>query len=376
MKVLQLGKHYPFYYGGIEKFYFDLAIELNKQSIECDIFCANENKSNKIFYEENVKIISFGRFAFKASTSLSYKVFSELNKIVKQYDILHVHLPDPMIVVALFVLRPKQPIILHWHSDIVKQKTLKKLFLPFQNWILNRANKIIATSPNYIESSEDLNNYRYKCMAIPSGLNPNRLVVNDKRLEELENKYKGKRIIYFFGRMAEYKGVEYLIESIQYFPEQYHFIISGGGDTIQYQDIAKKINIEDKITFTGRIENEEVGAYYKLCDLFVLPSITRNEAFGLVQCEAMYFGKPIVSTNIEGSGVSYVNKNNETGLIVPIKEPQAIYEACVKIINNDKLYKKFSINTKLRFNKMFHINSITREIITVYKEVIKNDNKK
>ncbi len=376
MKILQLGKHYPFHYGGIEKFYFDLAIELNQQNIECDIFCANENKYNKIFYEDNVKVISFGRFAFKASTSLSYKVFFELKKIINQYDVLHVHLPDPMIVVALFVLRPKQPIILHWHSDIVKQKKLKKLFLPFQNWILHRANKIIATSPNYIESSEDLQDVKSKCIAIPSGLNPNRLVVNNKRLEELENKYKGKKIIYFFGRMAEYKGVEYLIQSVQYFSNYYHFIISGGGDTVEYKKMVKQMNIEDKVTFTGRIENEEVGAYYKLCDLFVLPSITRNEAFGLVQCEAMFFGKPVVSTNIEDSGVSYVNKNEETGLIVPIKEPKAIYDACKTIIDNDELYEKFSSNAKLRFDKMFHINSIAKEITKIYKEVIKDDNKK
>lgn len=376
MKILQLGKHYPFHYGGIEKFYFDLAKELNKQNIECDIFCANESKVNKIFSEDGVKIISYGRFAFKASTSLSYKVFSELKKVINQYDVLHVHLPDPMIVVALFVLRPKQPIILHWHSDIVKQKISKKLFLPFQNWILNRANKIIATSPNYIESSVDLQYIKSKCIAIPSGLNPNRLVVNDKRLEELKNKYKGKKIIYFFGRMAEYKGVEYLIQSVQYFSNHFHFIISGGGDIAQYKQMVKQMNIEDKVTFTGRIENEEVGAYYKLCDLFVLPSITRNEAFGLVQCEAMYFGKPVVSTNIEGSGVSYVNKNEETGLIVPIKEPKAIYDACKKIIENDELYRKFSSNAKLRFKKLFHIKSIANEITKVYKEVIKDDNKK
>ena len=176
--------------------------------------------------------------------------------------------------------------------------------------------------------------------------------------------------------MAEYKGLEYLLESIQYFSEHYHFIIAGGGDATKYKQIVKKLHIENKVTFTGRIANDEVGAYFQLCDVFVLPSITRNEAFGLVQCEAMYFGKPVVSTGIEGSGVSYVNKNKDTGFIVPVRNPKAIYEACVKIIDDKELYEKFSNNAKLRFEKMFHIKSIAKEIIKIYKEVDEYDNKK
>lgn len=374
MKVLQLGKHYPFFYGGIERFYFELAQELNKRNITCDIFCANETNQSKIFYETNVKVISYGRFAFKASTSLSYKIFFELKKIINDYDILHVHFPDPMIVMALFVLKPKQAIVLHWHSDIVKQKYLKKIFSPFQNWILNRADQIIATSPNYIESSKDLKNYREKCIAIPSGLNPNRLVVKEEILSDLREKYKNKKIIYSFGRMTEYKGFEYLIESAKYLSNDYIILIAGGGNYTKYKNIIEENSLQNKVKILGRIKEEEVGSYYKLCDVFVLSSITRNEAFGLVQCEAMYFGKPIISTDIKGSGVSFVNQHNVTGLIVPIKDSKAIAKACEKIIGDKNLYNRFSKNARRRFEEMFHINSITNKITNIYKELL-NDNK-
>lgn len=375
MKVLQLGKHYPFNYGGIERFYFDLAKELTTQGVECDIFCANESKNNKIFMEENIKIITYGRFAFKASTSLSYKIFLQLKAIINDYDILHVHAPDPMITIALSILKPKVPIIIHWHSDIVKQKNLKKMFLPFQNWLLNNAKLIIATSPNYIESSSDLSKYKYKCKAIPSGLNPKRLLLDNEIYNNLKTQYKNKKIIYSFGRMSDYKGFEYLIESSKYLSDEFIVLIAGGGNRSKYENIIKELKLSEKVKLLGRIDDREVGAYYNLADIFVLPSISRNEAFGLVQAEAMYFAKPIVSTNIEGSGVSYVNQDMSTGLIIPIKNPKAIADACIKVLNDKKLYDSFSVNARKRFDKYFDIKSITQEIIKKYKEVL-NDNKK
>jgi len=374
MKVLQLGKHYPFSFGGIEKFYYDLAEELVENNITCDIFCANETKNNKIFDLGKIKVISYGRFAFKASTSLSFKIFPLLKRYIDDYDILHVHLPDPMITLALYFLNPKKPIVIHWHSDIVKQKYLKAMFQPFQTWLLKKSSLIIATSPNYIESSMDLKPFKNKCISIPSGFNPSRLSVDDNLLEDLRNKYKHKKIIYSFGRMTEYKGFEYLIESAKYLSDEYLIIIAGGGDSAKYKQLASKLGVSNKIEFLGRIDDSEVGAYYELCDLFVLSSISRNEAFGLVQCEAMYFSKPIVSTNIEGSGVSYVNLHNKTGLIVEIKNPIELAKAYKKIIDNKEMYNEFSKNSKERFNRLFHIKSISKEIIKKYKELL-NDNK-
>lgn len=370
MKILQLGKHYPLY-GGMEKFYWDLSQELYKNGYISDIFCSNMVNNNNLIKEENIKIYLYGRFAFKFSTSLSFKVFKYLESVIKEYDVIHVHLPDPMHIFALFVLRPKKPIIVHWHSDIVKQKYLKNLFLPFQYWILKRADKIITTSENYMLSSKDIRSFRHKCVAIPSGLNPERLLVDDKIYNTLLSKYKNKKIIYSFGRMTEYKGFEYLIEAVQYLPDDYIVIIAGGGDFSKYKELVKKYKLIDKVIFVGRIDDREVGAYYKIADIFVLPSISRNEAFGLVQCEAMYFGKPIISTDIPGSGVSFVNKNNETGFIVPIKDAKAISEKIIVLLNNKEIYNKFSTNSKKRFHKYFDISSITKEIIKIYKGVVK-----
>jgi Glycosyltransferase len=111
-----------------------------------------------------------------------------------------------------------------------------------------------------------------------------------------------------------------------------------------------------------------VSEFIKNCDLFILPSISRNEAFGLVLVEALYFGKPLVTTDVKGSGMNYVNRHNETGLVVPPKNPEALAKAINKILSDETLYIKFSENAKNRF-KEFDINSIADKIINLYWEV-------
>jgi glycosyltransferase involved in cell wall biosynthesis len=108
----------------------------------------------------------------------------------------------------------------------------------------------------------------------------------------------------------------------------------------------------------------------KNCDIFCLPSVSRNEAFGLVLVEALYFGKPLVTTNVEGSGMNYVNKHNETGLVVPPKNSKALAEAINTILSNEKLYEKFSKNALERF-KEFEIDSVADRILNLYQEVLK-----
>ncbi len=376
MKILQLGKFYPPDIGGIEYFMYDLTEMLNEKGIQCDVLCSN---SKKVYEEEKIngyriyRTKSYGKIA---STSISPQMIFKLKSIIQNYDIVHIHFPDPMAVLALIIAYDKNiKIVTHWHSDIIKQKYLKKLFLPFQNWLLEKSDVIISTSPNYIESSEDLKNYENKCIAIPSGLNPDRLILDKKIFIRLKNQYKNKKIIYSFGRMTDYKGFEYLIDSANYLSDEYVILIAGGGNNKKYQNMIKSMNLENKVKLLGRIKDEEVGAYYKLCNIFVLPSISRNEAFGLVQCEAMYFGKPVISTNIKGSGVSFVNKNNETGLIIPIKNSKAIADACMKILEDSELYNRFSKNAYYRFQKKFHIQPITDKIIEIY-ERLSSDNTK
>jgi glycosyltransferase involved in cell wall biosynthesis len=371
MKVLHLGKFCPPNEGGIEVFSFDLLEALNKKGIKADLLCFCENTR-----EDNYN--SFKFFACKMnlklnSAPLSYDYIKTFRKIIKHYDIIHVHSPNPLAEILTLITDKK--VIIHWHSDIVRQKISYHLYRPIQQKVLKKADKIIATSPQYLETSKQIKNFKDKAIVIPSGLNPKRLRINEQDLREfdkIKEKINNKKVVLAVGRLIEYKGFEYLVEASQFLKDDAVVLIAGGGPLYEtLKNKIEKLNLKDKILLLGRVNN--VSVYMKNCDLFCLPSVSRNEAFGLVLVEALYFGKPLVTTNVEGSGMNYVNKHNETGLVVPPKNSEALAEAINTILSNEKLYEKFSKNALERF-KEFEIDSIADKITEVYEMVLKNRN--
>jgi len=367
MRVLQLGKYYPPDIGGIEKVMYDITEALNEKNIKCDVLCSNSINEYKEEIINGYKIYrtkSYGKFA---STSITPQMIFKLREIISDYDIIHVHFPDPMANIALMLSNHKnKKIILHWHSDIIKQKNLLKLYLPFQNWLLKRADAIIATTPKYIEESKYLQKYKEKCVSIPIGID--KIKSNKNEILKIKNRYSNKKIIFSLGRLIYYKGFEYLIKAAQYLDNEYVILIGGTG---HLKDILKKIiiknNLENKVKLLGRIKDEEKGNYYEACDVFCLSSIEKSEAFGIVQIEAMSFGKPIIATKIKGSGVDWVNENGITGINVESKNSKAIAEAIKFLTNNKEIYNQFSYNAKYRFQKIFTKEKMIDSIINLYK---------
>jgi len=180
VKILQLGKFYPPAVGGIERLLYDITEGLNQAGTKCDVLCSN----NKNIYEENdingykvYRVKSYGKYF---STSITPQMIFKLKEIQKNYDIIDIHLPDPMANLTVFLAKPKAKIILHWHSDIVKQKKLLRLYKPFLKGLLKKADKIIVATPQHIESSVLLKDFKDKCEIIPYGIDVNRFKLNNK----------------------------------------------------------------------------------------------------------------------------------------------------------------------------------------------------
>lgn len=368
MKVLHLGKLCPPNEGGIEVFSYDLLEYLNSKGIKADLLCFGNRTFNDAYR-------GFNFFSCKMnvklnSAPLSYDFVKTFKKIEKNYDIIHVHSPNPLAeILSLF---SHKKVVAHWHSDIVRQKFTYFFYKPFQHMYLKKAIRIICTSPQYLQTSKQLEGFRNKAVVIPLGLNPKRLMsdyVDEKFKDFIELKNKGRKIVLSIGRLVEYKGYKYLIEAAKYINNNISIVIAGSGPLFQsLEEKIETLNLKEKVFLFGRINN--VSLYMKNCDVFCLPSITRNEAFGLVLVEALYFGKPLITTDVEGSGMSYVNQNGITGLVVKPKDPKALAEAINKILKNENLYKQFSENAKKRF-KEFEISNIGDKILNLYEEVLK-----
>lgn len=364
MKILQLGKFFPPDIGGIETIMSDITISLNRRGIKCDVLCSN----SKLAYSEEIlpcgaKIMRCASFGKVASTAIAPQMIWKLRKIIAQYDIIHLHLPDPMATFALIMAdsafkNSQKKVILHWHSDIIRQKFLLKFYAPFQKIALNRSDCIITTSPNYLQYSQTLQNFANKVVAIPIGVESS----FKSELYDLQ-KNRHKKSIFALGRMVHYKGFEYLIGAMKYLPDFHLFIAGSGRNKEQLEALIKSLHLEAQITLLGEIDNVSRIKHYNTESIFVLPSINRSEAFGVVQIEAMSCKMPVISTNIQGSGVPWVNKNGESGIVVEICDEVAIADAVREIMAD---YERFANGAKSRYEAHFTLDKMIDEIIALY----------
>ena len=198
MKILQLGKFYPIR-GGVEKVMWDLTMGLRERGVECDMLCA---KLGADAFEGNDegKVITVRALSKKAGTMIAPEMISRLGKICSGYDIIHVHHPDPMAALALRLSGYKGRVVLHWHSDILSQKTLKFFYRPLQNWLIRRADRIVCTTPSYLAASPDLEGFRDKGAVVPIGIKP-MTSVPKKDVAEFRAKYGNRKIILSVGRL-------------------------------------------------------------------------------------------------------------------------------------------------------------------------------
>lgn len=358
----------------------DITEGLSGQGVFCDMLCAvndgdgpdekDRGKAHRLNGTLILKINDFGKIicvrALKkvAGTMLSPAMIRFLRLHASEYDIIHIHHPDPMAALALYMSGYRGRVILHWHSDILSRKLLLMMYLPLQKWLISRAETIIVTTPVYMESSPYLRKVRHKCIPIPIGVDP---VIPDAALSaSVRRKYPAGRLILSIGRLVHYKGYEYLIEAFKYLPEDYHLMIVGAGPLRgRLESLISEYGLSGRITLEGYIEDEDLPGYYGACDLFVMSSIIRTEAFGIVQIEAMSCGIPVISTDIPKSGVSWVNKSGESGLTVPVRDPAAIARAILDIFDEDS-YQRHSQGARMRYETVFTKRRMLDSILKVY----------
>lgn len=324
MKILQISTYYLPNFGGIEQVAYDFSRILKKQGNEVKVICFNTGKKTIVDSYDGVEVIRIGYIKKFASQAISLKYLFLLKKIIKNFvpDVIHIHLPNPLIATYFLLINANCKITLHWHSDIIKQKRLKQLYAPFEKLLIKRADKIIATSQIYAEKSESISGYLNKVSIIPNIVETefldNLSETDKKQISGIHKRFPGKKIIFSIGVHREYKGLRYLVEAAQYLTNEYVVIIAGKGPlTNELKQKANDLDLQN-VFFIGRISDEEKKQYLWASDVYAFPSITKNEAFGIALAEALYCGLPAVTFTIEGSGVNWVNQDGLTG--IEIKE--------------------------------------------------------
>lgn len=379
-KILQISNYYYPNIGGIEQVARDISNALKDEpGFEQKVICFNENSSDGDYvcrrkettheYIDNVEIIKCGCVTKVASQSLSLTFGRELRKLMKDYDpdIIIFHYPNPF--QAFYLLKYKRKdfkLLLYWHLDITKQKILKHLFHHQNLELIKRMDFVLGATPMHVDTSEFTKEFGSKKKVLPYMIDTAKLQLSpeeEKLADEIRKKYEEKTIGFFIGRHVPYKGLTYLIEAAKELDDDIRILIAGVGELTE--ELKEQAAGNDKVVFLGKINDSEKRAYYKACDIICLPSITRNEGFGLALAEGMYYGKPGVTFTVKGSGINYVNLAGVTGIECPNADSHAYAEALRVLARNPETRKRMGDAAKDRVEEIFTPTQFKKNIISL-----------
>jgi glycosyltransferase involved in cell wall biosynthesis len=305
------------------------------------------------------------------STSIAPTMPGHLARMARGRDIVHLHMPDPMAAAAFWLARPAARLVVHWHSDVIRQRHALKAYEPLQQWLLARADAIVATSPPYAEASAALRRWRDKVAVVPIGISDNRAAACSSKAASIRQQYRGRRLVFALGRMTYYKGFDVLIEAAAALPEDCAVLIGGGGELLDdYKTMVARRGLAGKVNLLGHILDDDLASHFEACDIFCMPSTVRAEAYGVAILEAMVMGKSVVATDIAGSGVPWVNRHGETGLNVPAGDAAALASALNCLLGDVNLRLGLGAAARRRYEEEFGAERMTQRTLDLYRRLL------
>jgi rhamnosyl/mannosyltransferase len=360
MKIMHLYKDYFPVEGGIENHVRWLAEAQAARGHDVSVLVTSRTAQTHVENMNGVRVIFASRLATISSAPVSLELFSLLAR--EQPDVLHLQFPYPWGELAALFYGHARKFVMTYQSDIVRQKYLRLVYAPFMERVIARMDKLIATSPNYIETSPVLSLWKWKTIAVPMGIDATPFaalpVTPEPRPDEKVN-------LLFVGALRYYKGLNYLLEALLEIPNARLVVVGTGLMEREWRDLTRDLSLYSRVEFVGEVPNTDLPRYYAACDVFVLPCSERSEAFGLVQLEAMASGRPVVSCDV-GTGVAFVNQNEVTGLVVPPKNPRALARAINRLAADPALRERMGEAGRARVAAEFTLDKMVDRILEVY----------
>nr|WP_315475650.1 glycosyltransferase family 4 protein [uncultured Undibacterium sp.] len=368
MKVLHFYRtYYPDSFGGVEQVIRQLVTSTSQQGVTAEVLTLTRDKQNLDIEFEGHKVHRAPLNFEIASTGFSWAALSKFKQLAEQADIVHYHFPWPFMDLSHFLCNIKKPCVLTYHSDIVRQKQLLKIYQPLKNAFLKRVDRIVATSPNYMASSESLQAFRDKTEVITYGLERTIYPQLDQSLcAQWRSKLPAKFYL-FVGMLRYYKGLHVLLDAVAG-TDLPVVILGDGPEERALKKQAKQLGLTN-VQFLGALPDVDKAALLTLCYGLIFPSHLRSEAFGITLLEAAMYGKPMISCEI-GTGTSYVNIDGETGLVVPPSDPLALRQAMSSLFEDSERAIRFGSNAAQRFEKMFTAQVMAKKYVQLYQTLL------
>lgn len=370
MKVLHVFKTYfPDSFGGVEQVIYQIARGCDDLDIETKVLALSENPEPAEVDVYQHKVHRCKQNINFASTGFSFDIFDKFKQLSQWADVIHYHYPWPLMDVLHCLSSVKKPSIVTYHSDIVRQKVLLHFYKPLRNKFLGKVDRIVATSPNYLKTSYSLQRFQDKVDVIPIGLDRLAYPESKPELSEYWRERVGEKFFLFIGVLRYYKGLHILIEAAQ--DTDYPIVIVGAGPV--EEELKHQVNDSGikNIHFVGPVSDLDKSALLELCFGVVFPSHLRSEAFGISLLEGAMYGKPMISSEI-GTGTTYINIDQLTGLVVPPGDANALRKAMSWLWAHPQEASKMGIRAKKRYEELFTAEEMVKKYVMLYQGLVKS----
>lgn len=361
MKVLHVYKTYlPDNFQGVARVIWEIAEGAPRYSITSEVFSLSPNADPPAVTVGSHISHRAPQDVFIASAALSLGAFSRFRELARTADLIHYHFPWPMMDLLQMVRDAARPSIVTYHSDVVRQRILGKLYAPLMHRFLGRMDRIVATSPQYAQTSPVLKRHGDKVVVIPIGINEAK-PIDAERLAFWRKRIEG-RFLLFVGALRYYKGIRVLAEAAR--ATGLPVVVVGTGELAAELAQLHPPNM----MLLGELDDDDKNALLSLCDGFVFPSHVRSEAFGVALLEAARAGKPMISCEI-GTGTSYVNVNEDTGFSVAPSSAEALGAAMLRLWN-DPTAARMGENARRRYEGLFTGDRMAHAYSELYRQIL------
>ncbi len=359
MKILHVYKTYvPEDFTGVPRVIHSIAEGLADYGVESRVLALySERLSGEQFRVGRHSVCPARRDFEIASSGFSVSAFHKFRRLASEADVVHYHFPWPMGDMLYLTFGRHRSSLVTYHSDIVKQRRLFRVYEPMMHRFLKGTDAIVATSPNYLSSSAVLERYKEKVHVIPIGL-PGRASVDEDLVEYWRQKV-GEGYFLFIGALRYYKGIDTLIEAAR--QSGLPVVVAGSNDKGEL-DIAQ---LPKNVVYVKEVSEADKEALLDLCAAFVFPSHLRSEAFGVALLEAARAGKPMISCEL-GTGTSFVNAHGKTGVVIAPADAGELSQAMIHLDSEAELRRAMGREARLRFERLFRADTMNQEYLKRY----------
>jgi len=368
IRVLHVYKTFlPDSVGGLENAIGQMAVSARRLGVDTRVLSISPTGKPHADSYRGTEHVRYRETVSLASNSMSVGMMRDFGRHVDWADVIHYHFPWPFADLLHLAWRVRKPSLVTYHSDIVRQRRLMALYRPLMNAFLNRVDRIVATSPNYVKTSGVLQGYASKTTVIPIGLDPASYPATHAARLERWRAELGENFFLFIGVIRYYKGLHILLDALVGTPLP-TVIVGSGPIENELRRHAQRAGLRH-VRFLGTVSEEDKVALLELSAAVVFPSHLRSEAFGVTLLEGAMFGKPLISSEI-GTGTSYINTDGETGLVIPASDPAALRAAMLRLAGDAPLRARMGAAALRRFEERFTAGRMAARYVETYHELV------